>query len=107
MSSSYFRQEKTILPAVLCGSSKPLVATRLLVCLILLGTPALAPAQTRETPATGNTVRSQAFVSFQNERGEITCREATSDERSKSAVRSGGGSMRVIYSGAPRQQDMP
>src|SRR6185503_7938748 len=81
------------------------LASGFLFCLLLLGIPKLAPAQRRSAPASGSTVRSQAFVSFQNERGQITCREATSDERSKSAVRSGGGSMRVIYSGAPRRKE--
>ena len=81
-----------------------MMESTLLVCLVILGIVASTPAQRRSAPATGSTVRNQAFVSFQNEREEITCREATAEERRKSAVRSGGGPTGVIYSGAPRRQ---
>ena len=49
----------------------------------------------------------QTFVVYQNERGEVTCREATSEEHRRIIERSGGGPTRLIYSGAPRRKDLP
>jgi N-acetylneuraminic acid mutarotase len=84
-----------------------MLGSRLLVCLLLLGVPATAPAKARWNQAGGSAVRNQAFVVSQNERGETVCREATFEERHATAARSGGGPMRVIYSGAPRRKDLP
>jgi hypothetical protein len=75
----------------------------LLFCLLLLGMPRSAPALGLRISAAGGAVRNQAFVISQNERGEIACREATSDERRMAAMHNGGGPTRVIYSGAPRR----
>jgi N-acetylneuraminic acid mutarotase len=49
----------------------------------------------------------RTFVLYQDDKGEFGCREATSEERKRIADRSGGGPTRVIYSGAPRQKDLP
>ena len=49
----------------------------------------------------------QTFVAYQNEKGEFTCRKATPEERRGIVARNGGGLTRVIYSGAPRQKDLP
>src|SRR6476660_4619265 len=106
MSSSYPRRKKNTL-TVTNKSIVIMVGSRLLFCLLLLGVPASAPATARWNPAAGSTVHNQAFVVSRNERGETVCREATSEERQKVAARSGGGSMRVIYSGAPRRKDLP
>lgn len=106
MSSSYHRRRKPR-RTVSCESIIVTAASGLLFCLLLLGMPCSAPAQGRWTPAGGSAVRNQAFVVSQNERGEIACREATSEESHMTTARSGGGPMRVIYSGAPRRGDMP
>ena len=105
MSSSYFQRKKTIRTTVSRESIIVRVGSGLLFCLLLLGIPRLAPAQARWIPVAGGADRNQAFVISQNERGEIACREATSEERRRAAVHSGGGPMRVIYSGAPRRRD--
>src|SRR5258705_3706434 len=84
-----------------------MAGSRLLFCLALLAVPASAPAKVRWNSATDRTDRNQAFIVSQNERGEIVCREATSEERQRVAGRNGGGPMRVIYSGAPRRKDLP
>jgi len=83
------------------------VAGGLLFCLLLLGIPLSATAQSRWNSTTGSTLRNQAFVLSTNERGETACRVATSEEARMAAARSGGGPMRVIYSGAPRRKDLP
>jgi uncharacterized repeat protein (TIGR01451 family) len=49
---------------------------------------------------------SHSFVLFQDERGEIICREATDAENREIGDRKGGGSARVIYSGAPLRSQM-
>ncbi|MGH9875569.1 MAG: NF038122 family metalloprotease, partial [Pyrinomonadaceae bacterium] len=50
---------------------------------------------------------SPSFVVYQNELGEVTCREATELERRQIAERSGGGATRVIYPGAPLRSQLP
>src|SRR5258706_4295030 len=105
MSSSYPRR-KNLRTTVSCESIIVMAGSRLLFCLLLLAVPASAPAKVRWNSATDRTDRNQAFIVSQNERGEIVCREATSEERQRVAGRNGGGPMRVIYSGAPRRKDL-
>jgi N-acetylneuraminic acid mutarotase len=107
MSSSSHRRKKTIRTTVSRDSIIVKVGSGLLFCLLLVGMPRPAPAQARWIPAAGNVLQNQTFVVSQNERGEVACREATSEERRLAATRNGGGPMRVIYSGAPRRKDMP
>src|SRR6185503_9934202 len=106
MSSSYLPGKKLLLTIASLESLGVRVGSGLLFCLLLLGIPRSAPGQARWIP-TGNTDRYQAFVVAANERGEIACRAATSDERRNAAARNGGGPMRTIYSGAPRRKEMP
>ena len=106
MSSSYHRRRKAI-RTVSCKAMTVRLGSGLLLCLLLLLIPGSAPAQSRWNAATDGVVRNQAFIVSQNERGEIACREATSEERRLTAARSGGGPMQVIYSGAPRRKDLP
>src|SRR5258706_13745761 len=106
MSSSYPRR-KNLRTTVSCESIIVMAGSRYLFCLLLLAVPASAHAKVRWNSATDRTDRNQAFIVSQNERGEIVCREATSEERQRVAGRNGGGPMRVIYSGAPRRKDLP
>src|SRR5258706_4811716 len=106
MSSSYPRR-KNLRTTVSCESIIVIGGSKLLFFLLLLAVPASAAAKVRWNSTTDRPDRNQAFIGSQNERGEIVCREATSEERQRVAGRNGGGPMRVIYSGAPRRKDLP
>src|SRR5258706_16109606 len=106
MSSSYPRR-KNLRTTVSCESIIVMAGSRLLFCLLLLAVPASAPAKVRWNSATDRTDRNQAFIVSQNERGEIVCREATSEERQRVAGRNGGGPMCVAYFGGPPRKGLP
>src|SRR5512132_1763316 len=105
MSSSYVQGNKTLRTTMSFESVIATLPGGLLFCLLLMANPASAPAKARWNQTTGSPVPNQTFVVSQNERGEIVCREAKSDERQRIADRSSAGPMRVIYSGAPRRTD--
>ncbi|MCU1268369.1 MAG: hypothetical protein JWM21_4687 [Acidobacteria bacterium] len=103
MFSSNIRR-KTIQTADSCGIG---AASGLLLGLLVLLVPWSVSAQARWVPSAVTSDRNQAFVVSQNGGGEVACREATSEERRRIIDRSGGGPVRVIYSGAPRRKDSP
>ena len=80
------------------------------LCWALVSPPASeAKLQTKSTTRTANwTVANDgedAFVLYQDERGETTCRPATKVERDQINSRRQDGPTRVIYPGAPRERD--
>jgi hypothetical protein len=82
---------------------------RILLCLLAFLTAsagvasAIANAQGESTSASEKRARnSEAFVMYVNARGEVTCREATPDERRRIMERTGDTT--VIYGGAPRRR---
>ena len=70
--------------------------------------PSQARRQTQTTKQISNWTLSTAgediFILYKNERGETTCRPATKEERDLVNSRQRGGTRRVIYSGAPRDE---
>lgn len=62
--------------------------------------------QTGWHPSAGGADTSPAFVLYQDERGDIACRQATRAEHQRISERGNGGPTRVIYEGAPLRSQM-
>jgi hypothetical protein len=54
----------------------------------------------------GGPVSQDAYIIYQNERGETVCREASEAERAQIAERGSGAAPIVIYPGAPQRREM-
>ena len=82
--------------------------TSLLSLLLVFAGPAslIASAQSAATPASKDPELSDAYVLYQNERGETVCREATVVER-RHILERRGANLRTIYSGALRRGAFP
>jgi len=66
----------------------------------------IASAQSAATPKSKDPELSDAYVLYQNERGETVCREATLAER-RDILDRRRAELRTIYSGAPRRGAFP
>ncbi|MBA3241361.1 MAG: hypothetical protein H0T60_09080, partial [Acidobacteria bacterium] len=82
--------------------------TSLLSFLLVFAGPAslIASAQSAATPKSKDPELSDAYVLYQNERGETVCREGTLAER-RDILERRGAKLRTIYSGAPRRGAFP
>src|ERR1044072_3377075 len=100
-----------MLSFILRVRSAPKIVTFGYLCLIIgFGWVILGPTSShagRSVPLqterwTSSTTSDEVFIIYRNERGKFACREANKTERERINKRSGGGTTRLIYSGAPR-----